>query len=278
VGFAPFHEVDSGFRYNPINKRCPVPSLNHWVQPDTIIPNPNNPQDWNRYSYVRGNPIKYNDPSGHVLEMPNSGTCVGSECKSGGEINYLYHAKHRPGNLGIQEGPGELPAPERNPDPRGNFIAGPLCSGEGGQLYANMTDVGLDSEDGKIVVTGSNVPLHYRASYDSTVFENLIILTLHEEYFIPHSAPPQLIDKTFGEANLVTDLNNWNTTVTPLGSFIPGNIAHSEEKRYRDTEIRYWRDDGVPVGLRIQIIFGADNLGADIIHYKFKDPLIFPSQ
>jgi RHS repeat-associated protein len=29
------------------------PYLNHFTQPDTIIPNPANPQDYNRYSYVR---------------------------------------------------------------------------------------------------------------------------------------------------------------------------------------------------------------------------------
>lgn len=39
--------------------------LNHFTQPDTIIPNPNNVLDWNRYSYVRYNPLKYTDPSGH---------------------------------------------------------------------------------------------------------------------------------------------------------------------------------------------------------------------
>ena len=41
------------------------PSLNRWIQPDTIVPQPGNPQDLNRYSYTRNNPVKYTDPTGH---------------------------------------------------------------------------------------------------------------------------------------------------------------------------------------------------------------------
>jgi len=39
--------------------------LNRWTQPDTIIPDPLNPADFDRYSYVRNNPVIQNDPSGH---------------------------------------------------------------------------------------------------------------------------------------------------------------------------------------------------------------------
>lgn len=31
-----------------------------------MIPNPANPQDYNRFSYVRNNPARYTDPSGHI--------------------------------------------------------------------------------------------------------------------------------------------------------------------------------------------------------------------
>ncbi len=40
--------------------------LNRWIQPDTIIPDPANPQSFNRYSYVYNRPVNLLDPSGHV--------------------------------------------------------------------------------------------------------------------------------------------------------------------------------------------------------------------
>jgi len=36
------------------------------LQPDSIIPNPANPQSLNRFGYVVNNPIKFNDPTGHA--------------------------------------------------------------------------------------------------------------------------------------------------------------------------------------------------------------------
>jgi RHS repeat-associated protein len=44
------------------------PALGRFVQADTIVPQPGNPQALNRYSYVLNNPLRYTDPSGHWLE------------------------------------------------------------------------------------------------------------------------------------------------------------------------------------------------------------------
>jgi hypothetical protein len=35
------------------------------------VPEPGNPQALNRYSYCLGNPLKYTDPTGHIVEPPN---------------------------------------------------------------------------------------------------------------------------------------------------------------------------------------------------------------
>ncbi len=43
-------------------------SLGRFAQADTIIPQPGNPQSWDRYSYVNNSPLMYTDPSGHFSE------------------------------------------------------------------------------------------------------------------------------------------------------------------------------------------------------------------
>jgi RHS repeat-associated protein len=43
--------------YDPVTAR--------FISADTMIPGPGNPQDFNRYSYVRNNPVGYTDPSGN---------------------------------------------------------------------------------------------------------------------------------------------------------------------------------------------------------------------
>jgi RHS repeat-associated protein len=41
-------------------------SLGRFIQADTLVPQPGNPQALNRYSYVFNNPLRYTDPTGHA--------------------------------------------------------------------------------------------------------------------------------------------------------------------------------------------------------------------
>ena len=53
--------------------RSSSPYINHFLQPDTIIPDPSDPQSFNRFSYVQNNPVRFNDPTGHVHGTPPDG-------------------------------------------------------------------------------------------------------------------------------------------------------------------------------------------------------------
>jgi RHS repeat-associated protein len=46
------------------------PNIGRFISPDSIVPNPANPQSLNRYSYCLNNPLRYNDPSGHQGAPP----------------------------------------------------------------------------------------------------------------------------------------------------------------------------------------------------------------
>jgi len=60
-------ELDRGTGLEYYGARYYDPALpGMFTQPDSILPNPYDPQQLNRYAYVRNNPYKYTDPSGHV--------------------------------------------------------------------------------------------------------------------------------------------------------------------------------------------------------------------
>ena len=46
------------------------PWLGRFVSADTVVPEPGNPQELNRYSYCSNNPVRYVDPTGHFQLPP----------------------------------------------------------------------------------------------------------------------------------------------------------------------------------------------------------------
>lgn len=54
---------DLGLIY--MNARYYMPEIGRFISADTMVPNPANPQSYNRYSYVENNPVNHTDPSGH---------------------------------------------------------------------------------------------------------------------------------------------------------------------------------------------------------------------
>ncbi|WP_412758400.1 GH-E family nuclease [Leptospira cinconiae] len=60
-------ELDRESEFYFYNARYYDPALARFLTADTIIAGENDTQAWNRFSYVRGNPILYKDPTGHIV-------------------------------------------------------------------------------------------------------------------------------------------------------------------------------------------------------------------
>ena len=61
------YDIETGLYF--YKARYYNPALGRFIQPDSIVQDPTDPQSYNRYSYVRNNPLKYIDPSGHEFEQ-----------------------------------------------------------------------------------------------------------------------------------------------------------------------------------------------------------------
>jgi len=58
-------DADAGLYF--YSARYYDPGLARFTQPDTLVPNPGDPQSLNRYTYTGNNPVRYADPSGHAI-------------------------------------------------------------------------------------------------------------------------------------------------------------------------------------------------------------------
>ncbi|HMT19662.1 MAG TPA: RHS repeat-associated core domain-containing protein, partial [Promineifilum sp.] len=65
---------DLGLIY--MNARYYMPEIGRFISADTIVPDPGNPQSYNRYSYSYNNPVNYTDSSGHCIDGITTWACV----------------------------------------------------------------------------------------------------------------------------------------------------------------------------------------------------------
>jgi len=72
TGYTGQEELD-GVDLIDMNGRVYDPISGRFTAPDPTVPNPANPQDFNRYSYVLNNPLNYVDPTG-FQEVQNAQT------------------------------------------------------------------------------------------------------------------------------------------------------------------------------------------------------------
>jgi RHS repeat-associated protein len=62
------------------NARLYDPFIGRFISPDTIVPEPFNPQSLNRYTYCLYNPLIYVDPSGHAQKKKGSSQEFVGQC------------------------------------------------------------------------------------------------------------------------------------------------------------------------------------------------------
>jgi RHS repeat-associated protein len=55
------------------------PALGRFVQADTVVPSTGDPQAWDRYAYVYNNPVKFVDPTGHMLDQGGGASSMGDD-------------------------------------------------------------------------------------------------------------------------------------------------------------------------------------------------------
>ena len=58
---------DTGLYY--YNARYYDATIGRFISPDTVVPNPANPQCFNRYAYCLNNPLRYTDSSGNEVDI-----------------------------------------------------------------------------------------------------------------------------------------------------------------------------------------------------------------
>ncbi|NMC59798.1 MAG: RHS repeat-associated core domain-containing protein [Candidatus Methanofastidiosa archaeon] len=62
-------ERDIFTNYDYMHFRYYGSTIGRFFKPDNTTGSPMNPQNWNLYSYVRGNPVNYLDPTGHIVSL-----------------------------------------------------------------------------------------------------------------------------------------------------------------------------------------------------------------
>jgi len=79
---------ESGLGLYDYGARFYSAALGRFVSADTIVPNPQNPGDFNRYAYAANNPLRYSDPSGHAYCPPGSIHCIDDTSPPGSYPGY----------------------------------------------------------------------------------------------------------------------------------------------------------------------------------------------
>jgi RHS repeat-associated protein len=111
------------------------PKVGRFLSPDTIIPGAGNPQAWNRYSYVLGNPLKYTDPTGHS-----------AACEDGDDCEHDYPAPSSGSSPTNPNNPNDPTEEEDDPNPDSIILPEPADESTPDETLPILTTPGLHPE------------------------------------------------------------------------------------------------------------------------------------
>jgi RHS repeat-associated protein len=118
------------------------PIIGRFISPDTIVPEPYNPQSLNRYTYCLNNPLIYVDPSGYVLADINADGHIDPDESTLDEIEII--AKRMSLTLWALNWAGDI-----NQNSTLNLFPGIGGVGDVG-VSSNQSDYQADSREGKL--------------------------------------------------------------------------------------------------------------------------------
>jgi len=106
------HDENGYIKLTYMNARWYSSVAGRFISADPIVPDPANPQSFNRYSYVENNPINYNDPTGHCKNGRGTGpgTChvLGAPDVSVGTETWFFEIAEKNGVQQHEMTRGEL--------------------------------------------------------------------------------------------------------------------------------------------------------------------------
>jgi len=141
------HEHLQSVRLINMNGRIYDPKLHRFLQPDNFVQDPFNTQNFNRYSYVLNNPLKYTDYSGEKFKLSFNDIFAGIEIIAGAVLTYFSAGTLSYIGVGlIAAGVGHFAATYNEFKQTGDWGAASKNSG----VFFNLsfkTDFGYDSND-----------------------------------------------------------------------------------------------------------------------------------